>query len=706
MPTLNIGGQKVKVGDEFLSLSLDQQNAAVDEIAKSLPSAAPGTSQPVLSAAAATPALDKYQQAAVAERDALKAQGVDTGGLTRRAIQGATFNLADEALAGLSTPLEMIKRRTFNPAEGYRYAKAREDLIMDDARKNTGYGGTAAELAGGLVSGSGLANAGVTAGRLLASEAGLVARSGAAAADAAGMGLVAGLGEGNTFDERSGNAAQSAGIGAAAGGLTPGVLRVAGAALSPLTSNIMARVNPGNYAQNQVARAMMESNTTPAQIAQDVTNANAAGQGVFTVADALGNPGQRMLSTVARSPGPGRTDVVNFLEGRQAGQGDRLSQIVDDGLGAGATARQTSTQLTKTAQGESAPFYQKALSQKPVWNERIQQFFDDPVTKAGLKEGIAVQRLESLAEGKKFDPNDYAITGFNEAGDPIMSGVPNMRTINLIKKGWDNTLEGYRDGTTGRLMLDEKGRALDAVRRSFLKEVDAVNPVYAKARALYAGPAQVRDAVAMGGKAAGRGRAADNLDQFNSLPDASKQGFRTGYADRLDQGFERGAFGVNKVRPLTSDKASTELQALSLHQGPVAPGQLDPLTQRLAREQTMFETRNHALGGSRTADNLADEGAMGVDPSIIGHLLTGNVGGVARGVLSAGRNALTGNTPEVRQEVGRILLQRGNNVTQQDMQAILQQAIDRVRRNQIAAAIMGRGASGALAVGPSAVGLR
>jgi hypothetical protein len=37
MPTLNIGGHNVTVGDEFLKLSPDQQNATVDEIAKSLP---------------------------------------------------------------------------------------------------------------------------------------------------------------------------------------------------------------------------------------------------------------------------------------------------------------------------------------------------------------------------------------------------------------------------------------------------------------------------------------------------------------------------------------------------------------------------------------------------------------------------------------------------------------------------------------------
>ena len=31
---------------------------------------------------------------------------------------------------------------------------------------------------------------------------------------------------------------------------------------------------------------------------------------------------------------------------------------------------------------------------------------------------------------------------------------------------------------------------------------------------------------------------------------------------------------------------------------------------RLGRENTMWETQNRALGGSRTADNLADQGAM------------------------------------------------------------------------------------------------
>jgi hypothetical protein len=683
MPVISIDGRKVAVDDSFLKLSPEDQNATVDEIASSFKSNA-------------APAPDKYQQAALDEQTQLKAAGGDEGaGFTRRLAHGATLGADSTILAGLQTPLEMIKHGTFNPAEGYNYAKAREDQIMGDARKNTGALGTAAEILGGGVSGAGLANGGLTAARFLAPEAGLLARSAASAADAGAMGGFSGAMEGNGLSERATNAGKGLLVGGLLGGATPALLSTAGAIASPLVSNLRARANPEGFAQSQVARAVHESGQTPQALGQQVADANAAGQ-PFTLADALGNPGQRMLSTVARAPGEGRTAAVQFLEGRQAGQGERVGEIIDQGLGAGNTARQTVDQLTETARRESAPFYKKALDQKPVWNERIQQFFDDPVTSGGLREGVAVQRLESLAKGEKFDPNDYAITHFNEAGDPVIGGVPNMRTINLIKKGWDNQLEQYRDGTTGKLMLDEKGRALDAVRRSFLKEVDAVNPDYAKARALYAGPAQVRDAVTAGAQAATRGRAADNIARFKALAPPSQQGYRGGYADTVVGKVERAAEGANKARPLTSQKARAELGELSLHQGPVQPGAMDPLQQRLAREQTMFKTNAKALGGSDTTQNLNDDAAMSIDPHLIKNIITGNWHGAVRSVLSAGHTALTGNTAPVRESVGRMLLDQGVNPA--NLQKAIGETVKRIQFVQNIARNIGRGASGGLAI--------
>lgn len=661
---------------------------------------------------ASEPAPDKYQQAAIDERKAKYpnqtenpnfAEGIGNAltsdaGFLKRVRSGLTFGADSTIAAALETPFEMAKRGTLDPREGYNYAKAREDLIKQKSRENTGYLGTAAEVLSGAGSAVGLAGRGITAARYLAPEAGVLARSAASAADAAGLGAFSGAMEGNGLAERGTNALKGGLLGGILGGATPGALALGGAALSPLLSNIRARVNPEGFAQSQVARAASESGQTGQQITQKIVDADAAGQGMFTAADAMGNAGQRMLATTARSPGQARTDVVNFVNNRQAGQAERVAQITDEALGASGTARQTNAQLTKAAQEQSAPYYEKALAQKPVWNERIQQFFDDPVTKSGLREGVAVQRLESLAAGKKFDPKDYAITGFNEAGDPIMAGVPNMRTINLIKKGWDKQLEGYRDSTTGKLMLDEYGRALDNVRRTFLKEVDALNPDYGKARALYAGPAQIRDAVNMGTKAPTRGRAADNIDQFNKMTDPAQQGYRQGYADTLAARAERGPVGENKVRPLTSDKSIAELDRLSLHQGPVAPGQMNPLQQRLGRENTMFETRHAVTGNSKTVENMADDAAMGAIPSLIGQVVTGNWKGAMRTALASGADALTGNTPAVRQEVARLLMTRGQNASAAQFEKMIDDTVKQIQMVQRMARSMGRGAAGGLAV--------
>ena len=659
----------------------------------------------VAPAAATAPAssLDKYQQAAIEEREALRAKGIDTGaGVARRYVQGATLNTADEILAGLTTPLEMIKRGTFNPREAYNYAKAREDLIINDARENTGVIGGAAELAGGIVTGTGAAKAGLTFAP--AAGASLKARAAGSAADAAIMGGVAGLAEGNTFDERFRNAATGAAVGGVVGGAVPVAGSLLKTATSPITSNIAARINPERYASNQVARAVSESGMTPQQIAQEVADAGAAGQGMFTVADAMGNSGQRMLSTTARGPGAARTEVVEFLNNRQAGQGGRLSTVVDDALGVSGTARQSADQLTQAARNQSRPLYEAAYAKRPNWSERLQEFYDDPIAKRGLKEGVAIQRLESLASGKTFKPSDYAITNFDEAGDPIISGVPNLRTIDLIKKGWDNILDGYRDTTTGRLVLDERGRALDRVRRAFLEEVDSLNPEYAEARRLYAGPAQAKEQVGRGGQAASRGRAEDNIDQFSRLNQASRQGFRTGYADKLSEGFERSAEGVNKARGLTSDKRRAELNALSLYQGPSLPGQGSQIEKLIGRENTMFQTRHATIGNSKTAENLNDDAAMGVDPTLVGNLLSGNWSGAARGALQAGQNALSGNTPEVRQAIARMLLTTKGGA--ESLQGALDDAILTARQRQLLISTLGRGGSAALAVGPSAAGYR
>src|SRR5205085_1913384 len=93
------------------------------------------------------------------------------------------------------------------------------------------------------------------------------------------------------------------------------------------------------------------------------------------------------------------------------------------------------------------------------------------------------------------------------------------------------------------------------------------------------------EAVQAGREAATRGRSEDVIPRYQSLSPEGQGAFRSGYVDPLIANTQGAAFGVNKARPFLNDAFAAEADAM-------APG--NPMMQRrLAREQTMFETRNH-----------------------------------------------------------------------------------------------------------------
>lgn len=129
----------------------------------------------------------------------------------------------------------------------------------------------------------------------------------------------------------------------------------------------------------------------------------------------------------------------------------------------------------------------------------------------------------------------------------------------------------------------------------------------------------------------------------------------------------------------------------------MAPGN-DMMQRRLGREMTMFETRDAALGGSKTADNLNDHAAMAVDPHLVTQIATGNWHGALRTAVSAGHNAISGNTPEVRREIANILLQNGGNISAPNLRRMVNETAARIQFIQNIARNVGRGAAGGLAI--------
>jgi hypothetical protein len=626
--------------------------------------------------APAAPSPDKYKQAAIDERNLLKSKGVDTGaGLARQILQGVTMGGADEAIAAATAPLEMIKRGILNPAEAYRYTKARENLITDDSRDQNGAVGTAAEILGGAASGSGLARAGISAGRNLAANSGILARTGASLLDGLGFGAVSGALEGDTLGERGMNAIQGGAVGGAVGGAAPSILSMVKSAASPIISNITARVNPEGFAQRQVARALTESGQTPADIGNAVTQAAREGQGMFTIADAMGNAGQRMLSTTARAPGDARTAVVDFLDARQAGQGRRVANALAEGFDSPQTAAQTRTRLTDARDAAADVNYGAARAQTGAVDvtPAIQEI--DRTLRPGamgLMGGTPDLPADSIAatlqRARSLLTNDRSqVSRFDEAF--------------RVKQELDLMIEGAKP-TLQRLLIPVRN-ALDG-------QLERSSGPYAAARDQFRTESQAINAIDEGRAAALRGRPEDTIPAFQRMRPDQQAAYRTGYVDPLIEQVQTAPAGTNRVRALTSDAFSDEAAAM-------APGN-DLMQRRLAREDTMFKTRHAAVGNSKTVENAADDAAMGIDPSLVTNLISGNWGGALRNMLSAGQNALSGNTADVRREVARILTQRGANVNTQAVQNMLDDVVQRIETLRQVAQHLGRGVYGGTAV--------
>lgn len=189
MHTLNIQGQKVKVGDKFLSLSPEQQNATVDEIAKSLNITAPAepVSQPSKKPMTPEQVNSKY--------------GVDTFGLqmdygmaSHGLGQGTLLGFGDEINAGgaaLAAKMQgMIDGRSVNMGTAYdEFLESERSRGKKWASDNPGLALTS-ELAGGLASGGiGAVRSGaVNAGKGLLKNSMGVAKTGAATGAVYGAG--------------------------------------------------------------------------------------------------------------------------------------------------------------------------------------------------------------------------------------------------------------------------------------------------------------------------------------------------------------------------------------------------------------------------------------------------------------------------------------------------------------------------------------
>lgn len=214
MPTLEINGRRVEVGEEFMQLSPEDQQRTVNEIAAKL-----------------EPPKAEYRGGFSPTFDAM----------TEGSQAGLMFGFDDEIGAAMLAPIHAgisaVKGNGFDIGKEYTRLQQELDARKKARREAHSIASIAGEVAGGLAGGGSLAAKGVTLAGRAATGTGKVL---AAAGEGAAYGGAYGAGEAKPGERLAG-----VGKGAAIGAITGGVLQAGGNAVSnALSRRAASRMAP------------------------------------------------------------------------------------------------------------------------------------------------------------------------------------------------------------------------------------------------------------------------------------------------------------------------------------------------------------------------------------------------------------------------------------------------------------------------------
>jgi hypothetical protein len=295
-----------------------------------------------------------------------------------------------------------------------------------------------------------------------------------------------------------------------------------------------------------------------------------------------------------------------------------------------------------------------------IWSPRIQEFLNNPRIQQGIKRGLRIERDNALAEGREMKPSEYSIVGTDAEGEPIVGKVPTMRLLAVAKEGLDRMLEesGFTNPETGQ--LNKEGIAIDKMRRSFLEELDKLNPKYKSAREAWSGPTQSRLALRQGVEF-NKMTPEQLRDIVKDMNPNDLEFFRLGAAATLRKWVaETGAQG-DEARKI----AGNQYMRNKLRQFFPSDDAYNKFVDSVGLESVMFRTNRRLTGGSDTARRVTED-TTDMDPSSLAHgartlfaVLNHHYGLAARDLTRLGQrwqDRKIANDPELNAAIARMAM--------------------------------------------------
>lgn len=361
-------------------------------------------------------------------------------------------------------------------------------------------------------------------------------------------------------------------------------------------------------AAEKMAQAMAEDKLTTAQIQAKMAQDKA--MGVPSVV-ANTNPALADLAeAVAQRTGSGARKIEKTLMEQKLGARERAHQQTVKGLNPGDYYDDL-TNLQTEMKTLAGPAYQQAYSFGEVTDPKVLKYLKLPQFQQAMGEA---QKLLA-AEGRKLDMSK-----------------PTVEVLDQVKRGLDTLIEGQTDAVTGK--TTSLGRVYTQKKNEFLKDLDKAVPDYELARGIYAGGAELSDAMRKGINEFGRMDHEQVIKLVSGMGESEKHAFRTGVARDLYDKIMKPSGNFNAAQRLIgSPEMQAKLQPLFDN-----PAQFDLFKNALEREAQLFNQSSKILGGSPTGKRMQMretlEDGSGIGDAMMGAVTGGWKASLANAVVS------------------------------------------------------------------------
>lgn len=426
---------------------------------------------------------------------------------------------------------------------------------------------------------------------------------------ASATGAVAGVTQPAAGDSFWGEKIAQTGAGAVLGT----VLGIGGEGVSKAVEGVgayLARNNPqalDDEAIKVILRRMNQDakagGPTVQQVLDLVGTANQKGI-PLTIADEAGHNTQGLAGQIARKHGEAKDFARRFLDERDKGAPERMENAIAQNLHGGSTMREATKMLLNARSAAARPAYDKLNTLEGIWSPRLQEFIDDPLLVDAMKRGYQIERLRALAEGRAFNPTQMGID-VDAQGNIKLLQVPNMQVLSIAKEGLDAIVASERNEITGR--LTKMGKVVNDVRREYLGEIDKLDTkgIYRAARETWAGPSASDDAIRVGHSAL-TAHPEDISGAVDKMSEANREFVRIGIADKLRERLSKTGFAGDDAKALIKNPW-TRQQLKPLFK---SEKEFDAFVDSVSAENKMFQTKASNMGGSQTAERVAEDTSL------------------------------------------------------------------------------------------------